>query len=430
MASSSNSSSSAPSLPAQTPTTNVSSSPRTLRIGTRASALALAQTELFRSLLARTAPTVPTTVHPMTTAGDHNQTTPLHALATNTPGGKSLWTHELEARLLAGELDCIVHSLKDVPTTLVPGCAVRTAGPRHESRDCVVMRSGRHPCTTLADLPPGSVVGTSSLRRAAMIRRRWPDLVITDVRGNVGTRLAKLEDESKGYDALVLAGAGVQRLGFGHRVSSWLSGQDGMLAAVGQGALGIEFLEGDKWVRDLVDGVEEKRVGWACVAERGLLAELEGGCSVPVGVETEWEDEKGEEEEDKHADENNNNSHNHNHQTTSTPTQQTKPTPSPSSPPNPTSPTSTKPPPQPHHSVSSTSTSTSTSSAGGGGTFHLTALIVSPDGKDSVSASRREYVGSDAEADRCGRELARELVGRGAGRILEGIYRERREEGR
>lgn len=324
----------------------------------------------------------------MTTAGDHNQTTPLHALATNTPGGKSLWTHELEARLLAGELDCIVHSLKDVPTTLVPGCAVRTAGPRHESRDCVVMRSGRHPCTTLADLPPSSVVGTSSLRRAAMIRRRWPDLVITDVRGNVGTRLAKLEDESRGYDALVLAGAGVQRLGFGHRVSSWLSSQDGMLAAVGQGALGIEFLEGDKWVRDLVDGVEEKRVGWACVAERGLLAELEGGCSVPVGVETEWEDD---EDEDKHED-------------TTTSSSSTKITPP----------------------AQSTTPSQSQSS----GTLHLSALIVSTDGKDAISASRREHVGSDAQADRCGRELARELVRKGAGRILEGIYKERRVEGR
>lgn len=394
-----------PSLPAQSPT-NVSS-PRTLRIGTRASALALAQTELFRSLLARTAPTVPTTIHPMTTAGDHNQTTPLHALATNTPGGKSLWTHELEARLLAGELDCIIHSLKDVPTTLVPGCVVRTAGPRHESRDCVVMRSGRHPCVTLADLPSGSVVGTSSLRRAAMIRRRWPDLVIADVRGNVGTRLAKLEDETRGYDALVLAGAGVQRLGFDHRVSSWLSGRDGMLAAVGQGALGVEFLDGDKWVRDLVDEVEEKRVGWACVAERGLLAELEGGCSVPVGVETEWEDDEEEGGEDKHADIHDDHEKN------------------PSDPPIPSNNAQEDliSPPPPTTTIP-TSSPLSTSRAG---TLHLQALIVSPDGKDAISASRRDHIASDAQADRCGRELARELVTKGAGRILEEIYRGRRE---
>lgn len=205
----------------------------------------------------------------------------------------------------------------------------------------------------------------------------------------MGTRLAKLDDESKGYDALVLAGAGVQRLGWGHRVSSWLSGQDGMLGAVGQGALGVEFLEGDKWVRELVDSVEEKRVGWACVAERGLLAELEGGCSVPVGVETEWEDSK-------HED------------TTST-----------------TTTTSTS-----HPTITTaTATATTPSPSQTGGSLHLSALIVSPDGKDSISASRRENVGSDAEADQCGRELARELVRKGAGRILEGIYREREREG-
>lgn len=416
-------SSAIPPSPSTHTSTDPPAPPRTLRIGTRASALAIAQTELFRSLIARTAPTIPTAVHPMTTAGDHNQTTPLHALATNTPGGKSLWTHELEARLLAGELDCIVHSLKDVPTTLVSGCVVRTAGPRAESRDCVVMRAGRVPaCTALADLPPGSVVGTSSVRRAAMIRRRWPGLVIADVRGNVGTRLAKLDDESRGYDALVLAGAGVQRLGLGHRASSWLSSRDGMLAAVGQGALGVEFREGDDWVRGLVEGVEEKRVGWACVAERGLLAELEGGCSVPVGVETGWEDEKGEESnnnDDDDDDKEEKKKEATNHPTTTRDDTEHSSSPSPHT--EKVEPALTNPVP--------TSSSSSSSPLSSPGPFLLTALIVSPDGHDAVAASRRAHVGCDADADRCGRELARELVGKGAGRILKGIYRER-EEGR
>lgn len=335
----------------------------------------------------------------MTTAGDHNQTTPLHALATNTPGGKSLWTHELEARLLAGELDCIVHSLKDVPTTLVAGCVVRTAGPREESRDCVVMRaSGQRQQEggssseegpvgaprTLSDLPAGSVVGTSSIRRAAMIRRGWPGLEIADVRGNVGTRLAKLDDESRGYDALVLAGAGVQRLGLGHRASSWLSGaEDGVFAAVGQGALGVEFREGDEWVRGLVESVEEKRVRWACGAERGLLAELEGGCSVPVGVETTWEEDEDEDDKDKK-------------QTPNTTT-----------------------------SASASASASASSTIPEKAYINLTALIVSPSGHEAVRASRRTWISSDAEADACGRELARKMVGMGAGRILEGINRDR-----
>jgi hydroxymethylbilane synthase len=356
----------------------------------------------------------------MTTAGDHNQTTPLHALATNTPGGKSLWTHELEARLLAGELDCIVHSLKDVPTTLVPGCMVRTVGPREESRDCVVMRAGRPgSARSLADLPAGSVLGTSSVRRAAMIRRRWPGLVIADVRGNVGTRLAKLDDATRGYDALVLAGAGMQRLGLGHRASSWLSGSDGVLPAVGQGVLGVEFRDGDAWVRGLVDGVEEKRVGWACVAERKLLGELEGGCSVPVGVETEWDEEKEEEEGDeeeeskqhkhkhKHEDSSNRPMDNNDNSSSTTPnTEQSKPS-SPSA-----------------GFTNKTTQSTSDTP----GTLLLHALIVSPDGRDAVAASRREHVSCDADAERCGRELASELVRKGARRILEDIYRERERE--
>lgn len=278
-------------------------------------------------------------------------------------------------------------------------------------------KEGRGP-RTLGELNAGSVVGTSSVRRAAMIRRRYLGLAIRDVRGNVGTRLRKLDDgeenekekvggggggdgvggETKhdrySYDCLVLAGAGVQRLGLEARIGSWLGAEEGMLAAVGQGALGVEFREGDEWTAGLVEGLVVPRVGWECIAERTLLAELEGGCSVPVGVESSWRDHH---------------------------------------PP---------PPPGPalsSHPESSTALSSSTSNPafqGDSSSHHqhqhqhqqnqpglltLHALIVSLDGSSHVEASRSQRVGSDAEAAQCGVALARELMDMGAGRILEGI---------
>lgn len=339
--------------------------PRTLHIGTRASALALAQTRLFTDLLS-TLPSPPATeIHPTTTAGDHNQTASLHALAAT---GKSLWTHELEALLLAGELDCIVHSLKDVPTKLVSGCVVRAVGAAHEDpRDVLVVRAGRRPAgvTTLQALldTGGGVVGTSSVRRAAMIRRRYPGLRIKDIRGNVGTRLRKLDAESEGYDCLVLAGAGVLRLGLGDRIASWLGKDEGMLHAVGQGALGVEFREGDTWVEGLLAvGKEGRKMGWACTAQRMLLGCLEGGCSVPVGVETDWEGAKPDEAGHQHKD-----------------------------------------------------------ADDGVGILVMRAMVLSVDGSECVEGERRHRVGSDAEAEECGFEMAKDLVARGAGAILEKI---------
>lgn len=345
------------------PPAAIPSNPRTLHIGTRASALALAQTRLFTALLS-TLPSPPRTeIHPTTTAGDHNQTSSLHALAAT---GKSLWTHELEALLLTGELDCIVHSLKDVPTKLVSGCVVRAVGAHEDPRDVLVMRAGRQPAgvTTLQELldTGGGVVGTSSVRRAAMIRRRYPSLRIKDVRGNVGTRLRKLDAESEGYDCLVLAGAGVLRLGLGDRITSWLGKDEGMLHAVGQGALGVEFREGDDWVEGLLAvGEGSRKMGWACTAQRMLLGCLEGGCSVPVGVETEWEDAEPDEAG--------------------------------------------------HHKEAD----------GDVGILVMRAMVLSVDGSECVEGERRHRVGSDAEAEECGFEMAKDLVARGAGAILEKI---------
>ena len=142
----------------------------------------------------------------------------------------------------------------------------------------------------LGDLEKGEVVGTSSVRRAAQIRRRYPGLEVRDLRGNVPTRIRKVDEEALGFSCAVVAAAGVERLGMGERITGYLSGgEGGMLHAVGQGAIGVEVREGDKRVEGLLRGVGEERVWRECVAERSLLRALEGGCSVPIGVETEWE---------------------------------------------------------------------------------------------------------------------------------------------
>lgn len=278
-----------------------------------------------------------------------------------------------------------MHSLKDVPTKLVPGCVVRAVGAREDPRDVLVMRAGRAEggVTTLQGLLDtttgggggGGVVGTSSVRRAAMIRRRYPGLRIKDVRGNVGTRLRKLDaagesSSSSEYDCLVLAGAGVLRLGLGDRISSWVGREEGMLHAVGQGALGVEFREGDGWVAGLLAAVEDggggrKKVGWACAAERMLLACLEGGCSVPVGVETDWEEADDWEDEDAKPDDNDDDEH--------------------------------------------------------GGILVMRAMVLAVDGSECVEGERRQRVSSDAAAEECGFEMARDLMARGATAILEKI---------
>lgn len=272
----------------------------------------------------------------------------------------------------APEIDCIVHSLKDVPTKLPAGCKVVVVGRREGQEDCVVFPAGRHEGKTgLSDLSKGSVVGTSSVRRAAMVRRRFPGLLIKDVRGSIGTRLRKLDTEADGYDCIILAGAGILRLGLDARIASWVGREQGMLRAVGQGAVGVEVREGDEWVAERVfgKGMQVRRVMWECVAERSLLRTVEGGCSVPVGVETVWED------DDAAA-----------------------------------AASSLNPPP----SIQDTTDP-------GAGFLHLSGMVVSLDGKECVEGSRRQWVGSEAEAEECGWELARVLVERGAGKILDGI---------
>lgn len=159
---------------------------------------------------------------------------------------------------------------------------------REDPRDAFVLKTGRPKCG-LADLPTGSVVGTSSIRRTAQIALKYPHLRVQDVRGNVPTRLRKLDEDNSPFDALILAAAGLIRLDLGHRISEFLSSKTGgMLYAVGQGAIGVESRTNDTQTSRLLDKINDSFTSSACLAERSLLRKLEGGCSAPLGVETEW----------------------------------------------------------------------------------------------------------------------------------------------
>lgn len=159
---------------------------------------------------------------------------------------------------------------------------------REDPRDAFVLKTGRPKCS-LADLPHGSVVGTSSIRRTAQIALRFPHLLIRDIRGNVPTRLRKLDEDDSPFDALILAAAGLIRLDLGERISEYLSSKTGgMLYAVGQGAIGIESRMNDLRLSQILDKINDNPTSFACLAERSLLRKLEGGCSAPLGVETEW----------------------------------------------------------------------------------------------------------------------------------------------
>ncbi|TKA72517.1 hypothetical protein B0A49_02467 [Cryomyces minteri] len=281
-----------PPTPLPPSSTTASASPAadlpTINIGTRRSLLARIQADIVEKALKKAHPERKYEIHAMSTMGDKDQVTPLHDF-----GAKALWTHELEALLLEGKLDLVVHCLKDMPTQLPPSLTIGSIFAREDPRDALVVSSSLASThRTLASLPAGSIIGTSSVRRSAQLKRLYPHLRFADVRGNVGTRLAKLDSpppEGPHYAALILAAAGLLRLGLGERVTALLSKRDGgMLHAVGQGALGIEIREADDQMRRILAKVGDERTARACLAERSLMRTLEGGCSVPIGVETEW----------------------------------------------------------------------------------------------------------------------------------------------
>jgi hydroxymethylbilane synthase len=252
----------------------------TFRIGTRKSKLAMIQTEMIATALQYLYADHTFPVQPMSTMGDLNKVTPLYQF-----DAKALWTRELEVALLEGEIDMIVHSLKDMPTTLPEGCALGAITEREDPRDAVVMKASLK-YKSLEELPEGSVVGTSSVRRIAQLRRAHPHLHFADVRGNVDTRLNKLDKSLEpNYSAIILAEAGLARMELNHRSTCLLSSPT-LLHAVGQGSLGVEIRKGDEKTMELLRPLNHRESRLRCLAERALMRALEGGCSVPIGVET------------------------------------------------------------------------------------------------------------------------------------------------
>lgn len=252
--------------------TRTSQTSRTLRIGTRASALALWQARHVESLIRALPGAPPVELVPIATTGDQRVDVPLWALR-----GRAFFTKEIDRALLEDRIDVAVHSLKDLPTTVEPGLALAAVLMREDPRDALVSRTG----APLSQLPHGARTGTSSLRRRAFLARARPDLVLLELRGNVPTRLERLERGD--YDAIVVAAAGLKRLGLERRITQHLSAEE-FPPAVSQGAIGVCTREDDThscmWLKPL----DDLPTRLATTAERALLEHIEGGCQVPLGA--------------------------------------------------------------------------------------------------------------------------------------------------
>lgn len=242
-----------------------------LRIGTRASRLALWQAEWVRSRLQNLWPDLVLELVQIQTTGDRILDTPLAKI-----GGKGLFVKEIEDALVDGRVDLAVHSMKDVPTRLPAGLEISCISERADPRDCLVLAGE---AKNLRELPPAARIGTSSLRRRAQLLHQRPDLQISDLRGNVDTRLRKMEELQ--LDAIVLAAAGLERLGYQDRIGLCLDPED-CLPAIAQGALGLECRIGDDRTQALLAPLHHPQTATEVTAERAFLARLEGGCQVPV----------------------------------------------------------------------------------------------------------------------------------------------------
>ncbi|MHC5597610.1 MAG: hydroxymethylbilane synthase [Nostoc sp.] len=259
-------------------TTVVSSPPRTIRIGSRKSQLALVQTYWVQEQLQKSFPDITFEVHTMSTQGDKILDVALAKI-----GDKGLFTKELELGMLNQEIDFAVHSLKDLPTHLPEGLTLAAITERENPADALVVHE-KHKDKQIDTLPEGAVIGTSSLRRLAQLRHHFPHFTFKDVRGNLITRLAKLDAGE--YDALILAAAGLERLEMSDRIHQVIP-KEISLHAVGQGALGIECRADDSELLSLLKAIEHPQTRDRCLAERSFLRSLEGGCQVPIGVNTE-----------------------------------------------------------------------------------------------------------------------------------------------
>ncbi|WNC68914.1 hydroxymethylbilane synthase [Thalassotalea nanhaiensis] len=244
---------------------------QTLKIATRKSALALWQAEFVKARLEHFHSDLTVELVPMVTKGDIILDSPLSKV-----GGKGLFVKELEVAMLENRADIAVHSMKDVPVEFPEGLGLEIVCEREDPRDAFVSNT----INSLADLPQGAIVGTSSLRRQCQIKALRPDLDIRDLRGNVNTRLAKLDDGQ--YDAIILAAAGLIRLEMPERIQEFIE-PEVMLPANGQGAVGIECRVDDERVKALLAPLEHNETRIRVLAERSMNRSLEGGCQVPIG---------------------------------------------------------------------------------------------------------------------------------------------------
>ena len=245
---------------------------RSLVLGTRGSRLAVWQAEWVQARLREIAPDVAVRLQRIKTSGDKILDVPLAKV-----GGKGLFIKEIEEALLQGTIDLAVHSMKDVPTALPDGLEILCVPEREDPHDALISRDAQ----PLDRLPHGARIGTSSLRRQAQLLHRRPDLKIEMLRGNLDTRLRKLRDGE--FDAIVLAAAGLKRMGWAQQITEYLP-PEVSLPAIGQGALGIEGRRDDDFVREIVSSLEHPPTRTAVTAERALLDRLEGGCQVPIAA--------------------------------------------------------------------------------------------------------------------------------------------------
>jgi hydroxymethylbilane synthase len=243
-----------------------------IRIATRKSALALWQAEFVKAELEKYHANLTVELVPMSTQGDKILDTPLAKI-----GGKGLFVKELEVAILEGRADIAVHSMKDVPVDFPDGLELHTICEREDPRDAFV--SNRY--KSIDELPSGAIVGTSSLRRQCQIKAQRPDLTIRDLRGNVNTRLAKLDAGQ--YDAIILAAAGLIRLQMPERITALMSAEQS-LPANGQGAVGIECRSDDTLTKNLLAPLEHNETRIRVLAERAMNRKLQGGCQVPIGA--------------------------------------------------------------------------------------------------------------------------------------------------
>ena len=241
-----------------------------IRIATRKSPLALWQANFVKQNLLLAHKDLKVELIPMVTQGDIILDSPLSKI-----GGKGLFVKQLEQAILNNEADIAVHSIKDIPAQFPEGLMLATICQRDEVRDAFVANK----YTSLNDLPEGAIVGTSSLRRQCQLRSHYPHLIIKDLRGNVGTRLNKLDDGQ--YDAIILASVGLKRLSLEHRITQYID-TDLILPAVGQGAIGIESRTDDKQILDIISVLDDKKSRACIQAERAMNNALQGGCQVPI----------------------------------------------------------------------------------------------------------------------------------------------------